>query len=218
MEIILLERIKRLGNVGDFVNVKDGYARNYLLIRKKAMRVTPENKAKFEAQKELIQKDNAEKKVVALQHFETITDKTFVVIRQAGDDGRLYGSVSNKDIAGILVSNFNISIPLENILIHGKIKEIGFHHITVELHAEVEAKIRIVVSRSQEEAKNELKKEKEKEELNLKKEAEGKKSNAGAKGKKDKAEAESSITNAADAEPELRLEEELEEGLEDIGE
>jgi large subunit ribosomal protein L9 len=211
MEIILLERIKRLGNIGDFVNVKDGYARNYLLVRNKALRVTAENRAKFEVQKELIEKNNAEKKAVALKHLDKIKDKTFVIIRQAGDDGRLYGSVTNKDIASILVTNYSIDTPVENIILHGKIKEMGFHHITVELHADVEAKIRVVIARSEEEAKNELKKEVEKEELNKKKESDGKKANTAAKGKKDK-------DSQDNEEVEVELEEELEIGLEEINE
>ena len=211
MEIILLERIKRLGNIGDFVNVKDGYARNYLLVRNKALRVTAENRTKFEAQKELIEKNNAEKKAIALNHLDKIKDKTFVIIRQAGDDGRLYGSVTNKDVASILITNYSIDTPVENIILHGKIKEMGFHHITVELHADVEAKIRVVIARSQEEAKNELKKEVEKEELNKKKESDGKKANTAVKGKKDK--------NSQDNEEvEVELEEELEIGLEEINE
>ena len=211
MEIILLERIKRLGNIGDFVNVKDGYARNYLLVRNKALRVTAENRAKFEAQKELIEKNNAEKKAVALKHLDKIKDKIFVIIRQAGDDGRLYGSVTNKDVASILITNYSIDTPVENIILHGKIKEMGFHHITVELHADVEAKIRVVIARSQEEAKNELKKEVEKEELNKKKESDGKKANTAAKGKKDK-------DSQDNEEVEVELEEELEIGLEEINE
>jgi large subunit ribosomal protein L9 len=191
--------------------VKDGYARNYLLVRNKALRVTAENRAKFEVQKELIEKNNAEKKAVALKHLDKIKDKTFVIIRQAGDDGRLYGSVTNKDIASILVTNYSIDTPVENIILHGKIKEMGFHHITVELHADVEAKIRVVIARSEEEAKNELKKEVEKEELNKKKESDGKKANTAAKGKKDK-------DSQDNEEVEVELEEELEIGLEEINE
>ncbi|WPX96900.1 50S ribosomal protein L9 [Candidatus Bandiella euplotis] len=161
MEIILLEKIKKLGNIGDVVQVKDGYARNYLLIRNKALRVTASNKAKFEAQKELIEKANIEKRKEALLDLQKIDGKTFAVVRQAGDDGRLYGSVTNRDIANILASNFDIKINVESITLHNKIKEIGFHHVSIELHADVEAKIRIIVARSQEEAKNELQKEKE---------------------------------------------------------
>ena len=153
MEVILLEKVKKLGGTGELVTVKDGYARNYLFTKSKALRATRENKERFQEQKELIRKNNAEKKEIALQNSKKFNDKTFPVIRQAGDDSRLYGSVTNRDIANILKSNFNIDIPVENIILHNKIKSTGFYNINVELHADVEAKIRIVVARSEEEAK-----------------------------------------------------------------
>ena len=153
MEVILLEKIKKLGNIGELVTVKDGYARNYLFTKSKALRATKENKGNFQAQKDLIRKNNVEKKEIALQNSKKINDRAFPVIRQAGDDGRLYGSVTNKDISNILKSNFNIDIPVENIILRNKIKDTGFHNINVELHADVEAKIRIIVARSEEEAK-----------------------------------------------------------------
>ena len=159
MEVILLEKIKKLGNIGNLVRVKDGYARNYLFANNKALRATKENKEKFQAQKDLIEKNNAEKKKIALQNFEKINNKILPIIRQAGDDGRLYGSVTNKDIANTLTSNFSINLPIENIILHNKIKEIGLHNINLELHADVEVKIKIIVARSEEEAKNVLGKE-----------------------------------------------------------
>ena len=161
MEVILLEKIKKLGDIGSLVRVKDGYARNYLFAKNKALRATKENKESFQAQKALIEKSCAEKKKIALQNSEKINNKTFSIIRQASDDGRLYGSVTNKDIANILNSNFNINISVESIIFHSKIKEIGFHNVNLELHADVEAKIRIIVARSEEEAKNVLAKEEE---------------------------------------------------------
>jgi large subunit ribosomal protein L9 len=160
MEIILLEKIKKLGNVGDLVNVKDGYARNYLFIKEKALRATEENKEKFRTQKKLIEKADAEKKVIASKNLKKIDGKTFSIIRQSGDDGRLYGSVTNKDIATILFKDFGIDVAIEHIILEDKIKDIGLHNVVVELHAEVEAKIRIIIARSEEEAKNELEKEK----------------------------------------------------------
>ena len=159
MEVILLEKIKKLGNIGNLVRVKDGYARNYLFANNKALRATKENKEKFQAQKDLIEKNNAEKKKIALQNFEKINNKILPIIRQAGDDGRLYGSVTNKDIANTLTSNFSINLPIENIILHNKIKEIGLHNVNLELHADVEVKIKIIVARSEEEAKNVLGKE-----------------------------------------------------------
>jgi len=160
MKVLLLEKIKKLGNIGDLVNVKDGYARNYLFTRKKALRFTKENEEKFEAEKEIIEKANAEKNKLAAKNSKKISGKTLEFIRQAGDDGKLYGSVANKDIANILKSEFSVEVSVENIIINEKIKEIGFHDIIVELHAEVDAKLRLIVARSKEEAKNTLDNEK----------------------------------------------------------
>jgi len=160
MKVLLLEKIKKLGNIGDLVDVKDGYARNYLFTRKKALRFTKENEERFKAEKEIIEKANAEKNKLAVKDSKKISGKTLVFIRQAGDDGKLYGSVTNKDIANILKSEFSIEISVENIIISEKIKEIGFHDIIVELHAEVDAKLRLIVAKSKEEAKNTLDNEK----------------------------------------------------------
>ena len=160
MKVLLLEKIKKLGKIGDLVDVKDGYARNYLFTRKKALRFTKENQEKFEAEKEIIEKVNAEKSKLATKSSKLLDGKTLVVIRQAGDDGKLYGSVTNKDITNILKSEFQVEVSLESIVLGEKIKEIGFHDITIELHAEVDAKMRLVVARSKEEAKNSLEAEK----------------------------------------------------------
>jgi large subunit ribosomal protein L9 len=160
MKVLLLEKIKKLGNIGDLVVVKDGYARNYLFTRKKALRFTKENQERFEVEKEIIEKANAEKNKLAAKDSKKISGKTLVFIRQAGDDGKLYGSVTNKDIASTLKSEFSVEISVENIIINEKIKEIGFHDIVVELHAEVDAKLRLIVARSIEEAKNTLDNEK----------------------------------------------------------
>jgi large subunit ribosomal protein L9 len=160
MKVLLLEKIKKLGNIGDLVDVKDGYARNYLFMRKKALRFTKENEERFEAEKEIIEKANAEKNKLAAKDSKKISGKTLVFIRQAGDDGKLYGSVTNKDIANILKLEFSVEVSVENIIINEKIKEIGFHDIIVELHAEVDAKFRLIVARSKEEAKNTLDNEK----------------------------------------------------------
>lgn len=156
MKVLLLERIKKLGDIGHLVNVKDGYARNYLFVRKKALRFTKENERKFEAEKEIIKKANIEKSKLAVKISDAISGKTLLVIRQAGDDGKLYGSVTHRDIANILKSDFKIEVSVENIKIHEKIKEIGFHDIIVELHSEIDVKLRLIVARSEEEAKDAL--------------------------------------------------------------
>jgi len=160
MKVLLLEKIKKLGNIGDLVDVKDGYARNYLFARKKALRFTKENEERFEAEKEIIEKANVEKNKLATKYSKKISGKTLMFIRQAGDDGKLYGSVTNKDIASTFKSEFLIEVLVENIIINEKIKEIGFHDIVVELHAEVNAKLRLIVDRSKEEARNILDNEK----------------------------------------------------------
>ncbi|MFQ3306856.1 MAG: large subunit ribosomal protein L9 [Candidatus Midichloriaceae bacterium] len=160
MEIILLERIKNLGNIGDLVNVKDGYARNFLLKKEKALRATEGNKKTFKEQKEEIEKANLKKKEEATSNSKIVNDKTIVVIRQAADDGRLYGSVTNKDVSKTVLELFKIDLAFEKVIFHEKIKNTGIYKISLELHAEVFATINIVVSRSKDEAKIAIEKQK----------------------------------------------------------
>ena len=160
MKVLLLEKIKKLGNIGDLVDVKDGYARNYLLIRKKVLRFTKENEENFKSKKDTIEKLYEEKRLSSIDNADLISGKTLVFIRQAGDDGKLYGSITHKDIINTLSSEFQIHLPVESIIINERIKTIGFHSIAIEMHAEVDSTLRIIVSRSKEEASNTLNNEK----------------------------------------------------------
>ena len=168
MKVLLLEKIKKLGGIGDSVIVKDGYARNYLFTRKKALRFTKENQEKFQAEKETIEKANAERKKLAQNNFKKVDGKIITTIKQAADDGKLYGSVSNKDITKLLVEKFQIKISVEDIILVEKIKDIGSHDFMVSLHSDIEAKLKIIVARSEEEAKNAIKQEKDEIKTNAK--------------------------------------------------
>ncbi len=152
MKVLLLERIKKLGNIGDSVEVTDGFARNYLLTKKKAIRFTKENEEEFNKQKTTIEQANSEKRNLALKNSKTLEGKILTVIRQAGDDGRLYGSVSNKDIVNLIKSNFKVAIPVENITLDQKIKAIGLYNVIASLYPEIESTISLNVARSLEEA------------------------------------------------------------------
>jgi len=151
MEVILLERIPRLGQMGDTVNVRNGYARNFLLPRGKALRATTENKERFETQRAQLEARNLERRKEAEAVAEKLNEKSFVVIRQAGETGILYGSVSSRDLAEIVTQGgFNVS--REQFVINQPIKTLGIHAIPVALHPEVQVNISVNVARSPEEA------------------------------------------------------------------
>lgn len=152
MKVLLLERMKRLGDIGSVVEVNKGYSRNYLLPRKKAMRLTKENKKKLESDRLNIEKIDSEKKSAALQNKEKINKNSLLIIRQAGDDGKLYGSVTNKDIVQSLSNKFSVTTAPENITLKEKIKAVGVYEIDIELHAGVEIKLRVVIARSEKES------------------------------------------------------------------
>ena len=151
MEVILLQRIGRLGQMGDVVRVKDGYARNFLLPKGKALRATNENRTRFESMKteletrNLAQRGEAEKVAVKLD------GKSFVVVRQAAEGGQLYGSVSTRDIAGIL-ADAGFLVDRSQIELNAPIKLIGMHTVPVALHPEVASKITVNVARNADEA------------------------------------------------------------------
>ncbi|MEM9989630.1 MAG: 50S ribosomal protein L9 [Pseudomonadota bacterium] len=151
MQVILLERVEKLGVIGDEVSVKDGFARNFLLPRKKALRATDANRKVFEAQREDIEKQNAEAREKAENLSASIADKTFVVIRQASDMGQLYGSVSSRDIAEI-ASTKKLKLNRSQVLLNAPLKELGISEVRVALHPEVIVTIKINIARSQEEA------------------------------------------------------------------
>ena len=151
MEVILLERVPKLGQMGETVRVKDGYARNFLLARGKALRATAANKARFENQKAQLEARNLELRTEAAAVAAKLDGQSFVIIRQAGESGQLYGSVSTRDIADTLTAE-GFSVARSQIAIHMPIKTIGLHAIPVVLHPEVEVKVSVNVARSPEEA------------------------------------------------------------------
>ena len=148
MEVILLERVGKLGQMGDVVRVKDGFARNFLLPRGKALRATADNKARFEEMKAELQAKNLERKGGAEKVAATLNGKTIVVIRQASEGGQLFGSVSPRDIAGQLGAEVNRS----QVTLNAPIKTIGKYTVPLALHPEVETNITVIVARSAGEA------------------------------------------------------------------
>jgi large subunit ribosomal protein L9 len=152
MEVILLERVGRLGHMGDVVRVKDGFARNFLLPKGKALRATKENKAKYEVMKGDLEVRNVEMRGEAQKIGGGLDGKSFVVLRQASEGGQLYGSVSGRDLAVILNEAGFTSVTRGHIALNAPIKNIGLHKVPVALHPEVEINITINVARSADEA------------------------------------------------------------------
>ena len=158
MDIILLERVKHLGEMGAVVSVKPGYARNFLIPGKKALRATELNKELFLARKAELEKESAAKLDKA-QGVHAIIDKHFItIIRQAGEDGKLFGSVSPRDIADNAATSFSQPITHSEIILSKPIKYIGIHEVNIALHADLQAMIYVNVARTVNEA-NELQKE-----------------------------------------------------------
>ncbi|WP_375636273.1 MULTISPECIES: 50S ribosomal protein L9 [unclassified Bartonella] len=151
MDIILLERIPRLGQMGDIVSVKDGYARNFLLPQGKALRANEANKKHFEVQRAQLEARNLERKSEAQKIAEKLDGQSFIVVRSAGETGQLYGSVSTRDIAEIITDE-GFSIGRNQIELNHPIKMIGLHTITLSLHPEVQISVIINVARSTSEA------------------------------------------------------------------
>jgi large subunit ribosomal protein L9 len=152
MKVILLERIEKLGNMGDVVTVKDGFARNFLLPQGKALRATKENLERFEREREELERKNAEARAEAEKHAEKVDGAKIVLIRQAGEMGQLYGSVSTRDIVNALKEEFGISVPRTQVQLDRPIKIIGLHDVKVRLHPEVTVTITLNVARNEEEA------------------------------------------------------------------
>lgn len=156
MEVVLLERVENLGAIGDVVKVKNGHARNWLLPQGKALRATKANIAYFEAQRAEIEKRNAEKRSEAEKAAGAFGDLTIVVIRQAGETGQLYGSVSTRDVADAL-SEKGEKVARSQVRLDKPIKEIGIYTVPVFLHAEVRIEVQVNVARSAEEAERQAK-------------------------------------------------------------
>ena len=151
MEVILLERVRKLGQMGDVVRVKDGYARNFLLPHKKALRATDENKAHFEKEKSQLEARNLQHKGEAEKLLSKLDGKKFVLLRQAGEGGQLYGSVTTRDIAQIITDE-GVSVERNQVNLDKPIKEIGLHPLEIVLHADVVASVTINVARTADEA------------------------------------------------------------------
>mgnify|MGYP001227454050 FL=1 len=151
VQLVLLERVSKLGSMGDIVNVKPGYARNYLLPQKKALRASEDNIKKFEADRKELEAKNLETKKEAEKIKAKIDGSSFIIIRSASDSGSLYGSVTNKDAETAMKSD-GLLVDKKQIVLSKPIKELGLHDLTINLHPEVIAKIEINVARSNEEA------------------------------------------------------------------
>ena len=151
MEVILLERVEKLGAIGDVVKVKDGFARNYLLPRKKALRANEANRKVFEANRERIEKENESKRADAEKASKGVEGKTVQLIRQASNVGHLYGSVSARDIAEAL-EGVGAQVAKSQVVLDRPIKAIGMHEVKIALHPEVAVTVKVNVARSPEEA------------------------------------------------------------------
>ncbi len=156
MQVILLERIHKLGQMGDVVTVKDGFARNFLLPQKKALRSNRDNLAHFQVQRVHLEARNLELKKEAEAVQGKLEGKSFVVIRQAGDTGHLYGSVSTRDIADAVTTG-GFAVDRAQVLLDKPIKMLGLHDVRISLHPEVSAKVSMNVARSEDEATRQAK-------------------------------------------------------------
>jgi large subunit ribosomal protein L9 len=151
MKIILLERVHGTGHIGEEVTVKDGFARNFLLPQGKALRATEANRKRFEAERQIIEQRNKERREQAAGIAEGLNGLTVAIIRQAGETGQLYGSVSARDIAEAL-SEAGYTVARSQVSLANPIKSVGVHPVSLNLHPEVEVAIRVNVARSEDEA------------------------------------------------------------------
>ncbi|KWV61172.1 50S ribosomal protein L9 [Bradyrhizobium macuxiense] len=151
MEVILLERVAKLGQMGEIVRVKDGYARNFLLKRGKALRATEANRAKYDGMKAELEANNIQAKGEAAKVAEQIDGRDIIIIRQASESGQLFGSVSVRDIVAALAAD-GVTVSRPQVWLDSPIKVIGAQKVTIAVHPEVEASVNVTVARSAEEA------------------------------------------------------------------
>ena len=151
MKVVLLERVERLGAIGDVVSVKDGFARNFLLPRQKALRATSSNLKVFEAERGQIEARNAEARAAAERNGAKLEGESYVLIRQAGEGGQLYGSVSGRDVADA-IAEAGGAIERSQVVLDRPIKTVGVHEVKLRLHAEVTVTVTINIARSPDEA------------------------------------------------------------------
>lgn len=155
MQVVLLERIEKLGQMGDVVNVRDGYARNYLVPQGKALRATKANLAGFERRRVQLEAANLKRKEEAEATLGRIDGRTVTLIRQAGEGGQLYGSVSTRDIAEALTAE-GMTVDRRQVRLDGTIKTLGLHRVRIALHPEVDAYVTVNVARTEEEAESQV--------------------------------------------------------------
>ena len=153
MEVILLERVEKLGAMGETVRVKPGYARNFLLPEKKALRATNENKAFFEAQRAELEKRNAEKRAESEKVAKKLEGLKAVLVRNAAEGGQLYGSVTTRDVAEAVSAQSKQSVDRSMVMLNQGFKMIGLFTVTLMLHPEVKVNVTVNIARSEEEAK-----------------------------------------------------------------
>ena len=152
MEVILLERVAKLGRMGEVVNVRPGYARNFLLPQKKAVRATEDNRLKFEAQRSELEELDMGRRSAAEQIAGKLQGSSVILVRQAGDSGQLYGSVTARDIAEAVTAETAINVTRQQVQLPQPIKSLGLHTVEVALHPEVVVKVLVNVARTLDEA------------------------------------------------------------------
>ncbi|WP_417448830.1 50S ribosomal protein L9 [Kordiimonas sp.] len=155
MQVILLERVEKLGQMGDIVTVRDGFARNFLLPQNKALRATASNKAAFEADKARLEADNLERRKEAEAVADKMGDLKVIMVRAAGESGQLYGSVSSRDIAEA-VTEAGVSISRSQVVLDRAIKTLGLHDVVIRLHPEVSKTVVVNIARSEAEAETQF--------------------------------------------------------------
>lgn len=151
MQVVLMERVEKLGQMGEVVTVKDGYARNFLLPQGKARRATEANLERFEQERAQIEANNLERRTEADGVSEKLNGETFIIIRQAGEAGQLYGSVATRDIAEVVTEN-GFTVERSQVVLDRPIKALGLHPLKVRLHPEVTVEVTVNVARSEDEA------------------------------------------------------------------
>lgn len=156
MQVILLERVERLGKIGDEVSVKNGFARNFLIPQGKALLANDKNRARFEAERDVIEQRNATARAAAQTEAEKLEGQAFTMIRQAGDTGQLFGSVTARDVAEF-ANQAGYKVPLSGVRLDKPIKAIGLYEVQIRLHAEVTVTVQANVARSTEEAERQEK-------------------------------------------------------------
>ena len=156
MKVVLLERVENLGAIGDVVTVKDGFARNFLLPRDKARRATAANLKAFELDRAAIEQRNEKNKSDAQKVADKIDGQTYIMIRQAGETGQLYGSVAGRDVAEAIQAEGG-KVERSQVVLNTAIKTLGVHEVPVRLHAEVRATVKVNIARSQDEAERQAK-------------------------------------------------------------